>query len=84
VRDAKGFTCWTQFVSMRFCQLGRADSLRQIYNGAGCCLGRFEDLFFTALARFREQQGLGTQFGELRVSPMPSGEGVSISGPLLN
>ena len=25
---AKGFTCWTQFVSMLFCQLGRADSLR--------------------------------------------------------
>ena len=22
-RDAKGFTCWTQFVSMLFCQLGR-------------------------------------------------------------
>ena len=27
-RAAKGFTCWTQFVSMIFCQLGRADSLR--------------------------------------------------------
>ena len=69
---------------MLFCQLGRADSLREICNGLGCCLGRlvhvgitrapcrstlsyanehrpaalFEDLFFTALARFREQQGL--------------------------
>jgi hypothetical protein len=39
-RDAKGFTCWTQFVSMLFCQLGRADSLREICNGLGCCLGR--------------------------------------------
>jgi Domain of unknown function (DUF4372)/Transposase DDE domain len=84
-RDAKGFTCWTQFVSMLFCQLGRADSLREICNGLGCCLGRlihvgiakapcrstlsyanehrpaalFEDLFFTALARFRGQQGMG-------------------------
>ena len=29
-RAAKGFTCWTQFVSMIFCQLGRADSLREI------------------------------------------------------
>src|SRR5438477_13029716 len=36
----KGFTCWTQFVSMLFCQLGRADSLREICNGLGCCLGR--------------------------------------------
>ena len=39
-RAAKGFTCWTQFVSMLFCQLGRADSLREICNGLGCCLGR--------------------------------------------
>ena len=30
---AKGFTCWTQFVSMLFCQLARADSLRNICNG---------------------------------------------------
>ena len=72
---------------MLFCQLGRADSLREICNGLGCCLGRlvhvgisrapcrstlsyanehrpaalFQDLFFTALARFREQQGLGSR-----------------------
>ena len=91
-RDAKGFTCWTQFVSMLFCQLGRADSLREICNGLGCCLGRlihvgitkapcrstlsyanehrpaalFEDLFFTALARFREQQGLGSRKHKFR------------------
>jgi hypothetical protein len=25
---------------MLFCQLGRADSLREICNGLGCCLGR--------------------------------------------
>ena len=82
---AKGFTCWTQFVSMLFCQLGRADSLREICNGLACCVGRlvhlgiakapcrstlsyanehrpaalFEDLFWTASARFREQQALG-------------------------
>jgi len=91
-RAAKGFTCWTQFVSMLFCQLARADSLREICNGLGCCLGRlvhvgiarapsrstlsyanehrpaalFEDLFFTALARFREQQGLGTRKHKFR------------------
>jgi hypothetical protein len=84
-RAAKGFTCWTQFISMLFCQLGRADSLREICNGLSCCLGRlvhlgiskapcrstlsyanehrpaalFEELFWTASARFREQQALG-------------------------
>ena len=94
-RAAKGFTCWTQFVSMLFCQLGRADSLREICNGLGCCLGRlvhvgiarapcrstlsyanehrpaalFEDLFFTALARFRVQQGLGTRQHKFRSIP---------------
>jgi hypothetical protein len=72
---------------MLFCQLGRADSLREICNGLACCLGRlvhlgiakaprrstlsyanehrpaalFEDLFWTVLARFREQQGLGSR-----------------------
>jgi Transposase DDE domain/Domain of unknown function (DUF4372) len=70
---------------MLFCQLGRADSLREICNGLGCCLGKlahlgiaqaprrstlsyanehrpaalFEELFFTALTRFRAQQALG-------------------------
>jgi hypothetical protein len=39
-RSAKGFTCWTQFVSMLFCHLGRADSLREICNGLGCCMGK--------------------------------------------
>src|ERR1700731_2331778 len=39
-RAAKGFTCWTQFVAMLFCQLGRADSLRDICNGLASCLGR--------------------------------------------
>ena len=89
---AEGFACWTQFVSMLFCQLGRADSLREICNGRACCLGRlvhlgigkaprrstlcyanehrpaalFEDLFWTALARFREQQGLGSRNRKFR------------------
>jgi hypothetical protein len=70
---------------MLFCQLGRADSLREICNGLACCVGRlihlgiaqaprrstlsyanehrpaalFENLFWTASARFREQQALG-------------------------
>jgi hypothetical protein len=43
-RDAKGFSCWTQFVSMLFCQLARADSLREICNGLRCCLGKLTHL----------------------------------------
>ena len=86
-RRAKGFTCWTQFVAMLFCQLSRTDSLREICNGLSCCLGKlvhlgidrapqrstlsyankhrpaglFEELFWTALDRFREQQVLGSR-----------------------
>ena len=84
-RAAKGFGCWTQFVAMMFCQLGHADSLREICNGLSCCLGKlvhlgiaqapnkstlsyanehrpaalYQELFYTALARFRSQQQLG-------------------------
>jgi len=43
-RYAKGFTCWTQFVAMLFCQLARADSLREICNGLSCCLGKLVHL----------------------------------------
>jgi hypothetical protein len=43
-RYAKGFDCWTQFVSMLFCHLARADSLRQICNGLSCCLGKLSHL----------------------------------------
>jgi Domain of unknown function (DUF4372)/Transposase DDE domain len=41
---AKGFTCWTQLVAMLFCQLARADSLREICNGLSCCLGKLVHL----------------------------------------
>jgi hypothetical protein len=77
---------------MLFCQLGRADSLREICNGLACCLGKlvhlgilkaprrstlsyanehrpaalFEDLFKTALARFRDQQMLGLRKHKFR------------------
>jgi hypothetical protein len=86
-RDAKGFTCWTQFVAMLFCQLSHSASLRDICNGLSCCLGKlvhlgimrspnkstlsyanqkrpaslFEDLFWTALERFRSTQWLGAR-----------------------
>jgi len=32
-RHARGFTCWQQFVAMLFCQLGHAQSLREICGG---------------------------------------------------
>ncbi|MCD4847103.1 MAG: DUF4372 domain-containing protein, partial [Candidatus Aegiribacteria sp.] len=32
-RNAKGFTSWTHLVSMLFCHLARAESLREICNG---------------------------------------------------
>ena len=40
----KGFTCWTQFVSMTFCQLAHADSLREICNGLACSEGKLVHL----------------------------------------
>ena len=43
-RNAKGFTCWTQFTAMLFCQLAHADSLREICNGLACCLGKLVHL----------------------------------------
>lgn len=41
---AKGFACWTQFVSMLFCQLAKAESLREICSGLSCCLGKLVHL----------------------------------------
>ena len=32
-KEAKGFSCWGQFVVMLFCQLGGANSLREICGG---------------------------------------------------
>ena len=89
---AKGFTCWTQFVALTFCQLAHADSLREICNGLACSEGKlvhlgiasaphkstlsyanehrpaalFEDLFYTSLSRFREQEGMGTRKAKFR------------------
>lgn len=89
---AKGFSCWTQYVSMLFCQLAHADSLREICNGLACSEGKlvhlgvsrapnkstlsyananrpaalFEDLFYTSMARFRDQQGLGARKKKFR------------------
>jgi hypothetical protein len=37
---ARGFSCWSQFVAMLFCQLGRAQSLREICGGLASCEGK--------------------------------------------
>lgn len=89
---AKGFSCWTQLVAMLFCQLARADSLREICNGLACSEGKlvhlgisnapnkstlsyankhrpaalFEDLFYTVLNRFRDEQGMGARKTKFR------------------
>jgi len=91
-RNAKGFSCWTQFVAMLFCQLGRAESLREICNGLRCCMGKlvhlgimkgpnkstlsyanehrpaglYQDLFYTALAHFQGQIGMGCRKKKFR------------------
>ena len=43
-RHSKGFTCWNQLVSMLFCHVAGADSLREICNGLACCLGKLVHL----------------------------------------
>ena len=43
-RAAKGFSCWSQFVSMMFCQLAQAKSLREIIDGLACCEGKVRHL----------------------------------------
>jgi hypothetical protein len=41
---AKGFDCWSQFVAMLFCQLGRAHSLREICGGLASVEGKLQHL----------------------------------------
>jgi hypothetical protein len=43
-RQARGFASWDQFVAMLFCQLGRAQSLREICNGLASCEGKLRHL----------------------------------------
>ena len=43
-RHARGFDCWTQFVAMLFCQVGRAHSLREICGGLASCEGKLQQL----------------------------------------
>jgi len=43
-RHARGFTCWQQFVAMLFCQLGHAQSLREICGGLAATEGKLRHL----------------------------------------
>lgn len=43
-RHARGFSCWQQFVAMLFCQLGRAQSLREICDGLASTEGKLVHL----------------------------------------
>ena len=47
-RHARGFASWSQFVSMLFCQLGRAHSLREISGGLRSCEGKLKHLGISA------------------------------------
>jgi len=43
-KASKGFSCWDQFVAMLFCQLGGANSLREICGGLATALGKLRHL----------------------------------------
>jgi len=43
-RHARGFSSWTQFVAMLFCQLGRAHSLRETCGGLASCEDKLKHL----------------------------------------
>ena len=43
-KSTKGFSCWTQLVSMLFCHMAHADSLREICGGLACCIGKLRHL----------------------------------------
>lgn len=43
-KGSKGFSCWDQFISMMFCQLGAANSLREICGGLATAMGKLVHL----------------------------------------
>jgi hypothetical protein len=43
-RHARGFSSWTQMIAMLFCQLGHAQSLREISGGLAACEGKLRHL----------------------------------------
>jgi hypothetical protein len=50
-RHARGFSSWSQFVAMLFCQLGHAFSLREISGGLRSCEGKLKHLGISAPPR---------------------------------
>jgi hypothetical protein len=50
-RHARGFSSWSQFVSMLFCQFGHAFSLREISWGLRSCEGKLKHLGISAPAK---------------------------------
>src|SRR6266568_2761439 len=47
-RNAKGFTCWGQFVAMLFCQVAQLKSLREILMGMASCEAPLKHLGMSA------------------------------------
>ena len=47
-RHARGFSSWSQLISMLFCQLGHAFSLREISGGLRSCEGKLKHLGISA------------------------------------
>jgi hypothetical protein len=43
-RHARGFSSWAQMIAMLFCQLGNAQSLREITGGLAACEGKLRHL----------------------------------------
>jgi Transposase DDE domain/Domain of unknown function (DUF4372) len=43
-RHARGFSSWTHLIAMLFCQLGHAQSLREITGGLAACEGKLRHL----------------------------------------
>src|SRR6516162_5462927 len=46
-RHARGFSSWAQFIAMLFCQLGHAQSLREITGGLAACEGKLRHMGVT-------------------------------------
>ena len=43
-KHAKGYSSWSHFVAMLFCQLAQAKSIREICGGLACCVGKLKHL----------------------------------------
>jgi Domain of unknown function (DUF4372) len=52
-RNAKGFTCWGQFVAMLFCQVAQLKSLREVYMGLASCEAPLKHLGISETPRNR-------------------------------